>query len=248
MFCYRCFSYRSNSKFIIVRFLAKNNKSDRPYKSKACRFYFLIDFFKGESENMSDKIRTAVVHLCILCIGVIFGFYFGTQYYPRIDTKTEVHTVEVEKPIYIEGKITGETETQIAYVPKETIIDRYIDAETGKEITRESLEKTDLDVNVGRSEFNVKLNGKDVQFAKSDDERYVFDKNKVALNQTNTITFDATVSPQVIDNTKLWGIGVGYGTNSTAYMIDFPIGRSDYLNGWIYKDDESKTVGLKIKF
>lgn len=45
-----------------------------------------------------------------------------------------------------------------------------------------------------------------------------------------------------------WGVGVGYGTNSTAYMIDFPIGRSDYLNGWIYKDDESKTVGVKIKF
>ena len=197
---------------------------------------------------MNDRIKTAVVHLCILCVGVLLGFYVGTQYYPRIDTKTEVHTVEVEKPIYIEGKITDETETQIAYVPKESIIERYIDAKTGKEITKESLEKTDLDANIGKTEFNVKLNGKDVEFQKSDDEQYIFDKNKVALNQTSTITFDATVTPQVTDKTKRWGIGVGYGTNSTAYMIDFPIGRSDYLNGWIYKDDESKTIGVKVNF
>ena len=197
---------------------------------------------------MNDKIRTAVIHLCILCVGVFLGFYIGTQYYPRIDTKTEIHTVEVEKPIYIEGKSTTKTKTQIAYVPKETIIERYIDAETGKEVTKESLEKTDLDATIGKTEFNVKLNGKDVQFSKSDDEKFLFDKNKVALNQTSTITFDATVAPQVVDNTKRWGVGVGYGTNSTAYMIDFPIGRSDYLNGWIYKDDESKTVGVKIKF
>lgn len=197
---------------------------------------------------MSDKIRTAVVHLCILCVGVFLGFYVGTQYYPRIDTKTEVHTVEIEKPIYIEGKITGETETQIAYVPKETIIERYIDAKTGKEVAKESLEKTDLDATVGKTEFNVKLNGKDVEFQKSDDEKYVFDKNKVALNQTSTITFDATVAPQVVDNTKRWGVGVGYGANGTAYLVDFPIGKSDYVGGWAYKDNVSKTAGVKINF
>lgn len=194
------------------------------------------------------KVKTGLLHFCILAIGLFVGFYIGTQYYPRIDTKTEVHTVEIEKPIYIEGKSEAETKTQIAYVPKETIIEKYINVETGKEVTKESLEKTDLDATIGKTEFNVKLNGKDVEFQKSDDEKYVFDKNKVALNQTNTIIFDATVTPQVVDNTKRWGVGVGYGTNSTAYMIDFPIGRSDYLNGWIYKDDESKTVGVKIKF
>lgn len=192
------------------------------------------------------KIKTGLLHFCILAIGLFVGFYIGTQYYPRIDTKTV--TVEKEKPIYIEGKITGETETQIAYVPKETIIERYIDAETGKEVTKESLEKTDLNANVGKTEFNVNLNGKDVRFTKTDDEKYVFDKNKVVLNQTSTITFDATVTPQVTDNTKRWGIGVGYGTNGTAYTVDFPVDNSNHLNGWVYKDDESKTVGLKIKF
>ncbi len=195
---------------------------------------------------MNNKIRTAVVHFCILCIGVFLGFYVGTQYYPRIDTKTV--TVEKEKPIYIEGKATTDTKTQIAYVPKETIIERYIDAETGKEVTKESLEKTDLNANVGKTEFNVNLNGKDVRFTKTDDEKYVFDKNKVVLNQTSTITFDATVTPQVTDNTKRWGIGVGYGTNGTAYTVDFPVDNSNHLNGWVYKDDETKTVGVKIKF
>ena len=194
---------------------------------------------------MNNKIRTAVVHFCILCIGVFLGFYVGTQYYPRIDTKTV--TVEKEKPIYIEGKSTTDTKTQIAYVPKETIIEKYINAETGKEVTKESLEKTDLNANIGKTEFNVKLNGKDVQFTKSDDEKYVFDKNKVALNQTNTIIFDATVTPQVVDNTKRWGIGVGYGKNGIAYKLDFPIGNNNW-GGWMYKDDDRKSGGLSLRF
>lgn len=194
---------------------------------------------------MNDKIRNAVVHLCILAIGIIAGFYIGTQYYPRIDTKTEVHTVEVEKPIYIEGKATTDTKTQIAYVPKESIIERYVDAKTGKEVAKESIEKTDLDATIGKTEFNVKLNGKDVEFQKSDDEKYVFDKNKVALNQTSTITFDATVTPQVIDNTKRWGIGVGYGENGIAYKLDFPLLRTD---SWIYRDNKVISGGMEIKF
>ena len=197
---------------------------------------------------MNMKIKTGLLHFCILAIGLFVGFYIGTQYYPRIDTKTEIHTVEVEKPIYIEGKATTETKTQIAYVPKETIIERYIDAETGKEVTKESLEKTDLNANVGKTEFNVNLNGKDVRFTKTDDEKYVFDKNKVALNQTNTIIFDATVTPQVVDNTKRWGVGIGYGKNGIAYKLDFPIGRSNQIGGWAYKDDDRKSGGLSLRF
>ena len=189
------------------------------------------------------KVKTGMLHFCILVIGIIIGFYIGTQYFPRIDTKT----VNVEKPIYIEGKSTVETKTQVAYVPKETIVERYFDA-TGKEITKESIEKTDLDANIGKTKFNVKLNGQDVQFNKTDDEKYLFDKNKVALNQTSTITFDAKIEPYTIDKTKRWSIGVGYSNNGTAYTVDFPVGNSNYLNGWAYKDDESKTVGVKIKF
>lgn len=193
------------------------------------------------------KVKTGLLHFCILVIGLFVGFYIGTQYYPRIDTKTV--TIEKEKPIYIEGKSTTDTKTRIAYVPKETIIERYIDAETGKEVTKESLEKTDLDATIGKTEFNVKLNGKDVQFRKSDDEQFIFDKNKVALNQTSTITFDATVSPMVIDNTKRWGVGIGYASNNggVAYKLDFPIGNNNW-GGWAYKDDDRKSGGLSLRF
>lgn len=195
---------------------------------------------------MIEYIKKILPYVLAVLGGAWVGFFIGTQYYPRIDTKTV--TVEKEKPIYIEGKATTNTKTQIAYVPKETVIERYIDAKTGKEVAKESLEKTDLDATVGKTEFNVKLNGKDVQFIKSDDEKYVFDKNKVALNQTNTITFDATVSPQIVDNTKRWGIGVGYGKNGTAYTVDFPVGNSNYIGGWAYKDDKSDSAGVKFRF
>ena len=53
-------------------------------------------------------------------------------------------------------------------------------------------------------------------------------------DRSSIITFDATISPQVVDKTKRWGIGVGYGTNGTAYTVDFPVDNSNHLNGWAY--------------
>lgn len=155
----------------------------------------------------------------------------------------------IEKHIVVKGDAETVTKTQIAYVPKETVIREYIDSTTGKTIKEETVEDTDLDATIGKTEFDVKLNGKDITFKKDDNERFVFDKNKVLLEQTSTVTFNATVSPYVIDKTKRWSIGIGKSEHSgTAYMIDFPIGKSNIFAGWIYKDDDNNTIGIKYRF
>lgn len=178
-----------------------------------------------------------------LCIGLILGFFIGTQYYPKTETKI----IETTKPTIIQGETKTLTETEIKYIPKETVIVKYINSETGKEVLKEKLEDIDLDANINKPNFIVKLNNKEVEFTKSDDEKYLFEKNKLSLNQTSTIIIDTKVSPQVIDNTKYWAIGIGYGENGVAYKLDFPLGKR-YWNGWIYKDDDNSTIGISKRF
>lgn len=47
------------------------------------------------------------------------------------------------------------------------------------------------------------------------------------MTQSNTITFDAIVTPQIFDKTKPWAIRVGYGNHGIAGKVDFPVGGSD---------------------
>lgn len=189
-----------------------------------------------------DTIKAYLPHILAALIGAWAGFYVGSQYYSTTVTKT------VEKPVIVQGETKTQTKTEIAYVPKETVIVKYIDVQTGQEATATAKENTDLEAQIGKTDFNVKLNGQEIQFKKADDERFIFDKNKIALNQSNVITFDAKISPQVIDKTKRWGIGIGYGGNGAAYKIDFPIGKNDTVGGWGYKDGRTKAGGIEIKF
>lgn len=195
---------------------------------------------------MLDKIKNFVKEnytsflIAIICFTI--GFFCCKHF-----SKQEI--VTIEKPIIVKGETETITKTEIAYIPKETIIKQYVNSSTG-EITEEAItEKTDLDANIGKTEFNVKLNGKDVTFKKDDNEKFVFDKNKIALEQTSTVTFNATVSPCVIDKTRRWSVGVGKSNhNGTAYTIDFPIGNTNTFAGWVYKDDDSETIGIKLRF
>ena len=183
-----------------------------------------------------------------LCVAVavfmlVMGFAVGRQNTP------EPETITIEKPIHITEQAQAKTVTEIAYVPKKVIVEKYIDPATGKETDVAIREKTDLETNIGKQDFNVKVNNENIVFSKEDDEKYIFDKNKISLEQSSMITFDVKVPTQVIDNTKRWSIGVGKASESgAAYTLDFPIGQSNTFGGWIYKDDDNKAIGIKIKF
>lgn len=172
--------------------------------------------------NIQQYIPT--VCLCLLCF--VGGCLAGEHYAAR---ETSI-TVTKEKPVYVQGETV--TKTEIAYVPKKTV--------NGKK------EKTDLQADIGKADFVVRVNGKEQTFAKADDERFVFDKNKLTLDQTSKVTLDVNVPAW--DKTKRWAVGVGYGNDGMAYTVDFPIGKSDTVGGWAYKDDDSHAVGVKIKF
>lgn len=141
---------------------------------------------------------------------------------------------DVEKPHLntISSVVESKTKTDIAYVPKTVV--------KGKK------EKTDLQADIGKTDFTVKVNGQEQTFTKADDERFIFDKNKLTLDQTSKVTLDVNVPTR--DDTKRWAVGVGYGEDGMAYTVDFPIGKSDTVGGWVYRDDDSTAVGVKMKF
>lgn len=175
---------------------------------------------------MTDKQKIFLA--CVLCF--LCGFF------TRVFThKCPVPEATVETKIQYKDKV----KTEIAYVPKETIIYKNADGTT---TTKQ--ENTDLDVNIGKQELNVKLNGKDFKINKSTDEDYLFDKNKVTLNQTSQA--DLNIKVPVVDNTRKWEIGIGASKNGAAGMIGFPV-RSN-VGGWVAADKETVMGGVTIKF
>ena len=160
------------------------------------------------------------------------SFALGIAVGSMCTTQDVVNDAEKPQPNTISGVVESKTKTEIAYVPKTVV--------KGKK------EKTDLQADIGKTDFTIKVNGKEQTFVKSDEEKYVFDNNKLTLDQTSRVTLDVTVP--TVDKTKRWAFGVGYGNDGMAYTVDFPIGKSDAVGGWVYRDNDSTAVGVKMKF
>ncbi len=186
---------------------------------------------------MDNWKNYCVIFICAL----ILGFFIGSNGFlsKRSDISQKI-------PQSTTAQINNETktETKIIYVPKETVV--YVDPKTGKQISE--TEKTDLEANIGKQTFNIKINGKETEIQKADNERFVFDKNKIVLDQMSTISINAKIDPVVIDKTKHWGIGVGYGSKNAGVIIAIPINKKYNLDGWLYANKEKKYGGIILRF
>lgn len=126
-------------------------------------------------------------------------------------------------------------QTEIAYVPKETII--YKDGSKGTE-------KTDIDMQLGKPELNVKVNGKEFAINKAEDEKYIFDKNKLTLTQNSSA--DLHISVPVVDKTKRWGIGAGVSKDGAVGFLRFPVRGN--IGGWVAGNEETAMGGVEVRF
>lgn len=162
-----------------------------------------------------------VIAIVIYIASCLYCFNLGLQ------KANKVITNNITQPT----KVQTETKTVIQYVPKDVDSDGNV-------------ENTDIDANVGKQDIVVSLNGEKQVIHKDDFEKYVFDKNKLALEQTSKATVDLKIP--VVDNTKKWSIGVGYSNNGVSGKVDFPIKKN--IGGWVYADRESKAVGVSVKF
>lgn len=172
---------------------------------------------------IGDRTAEALVLLAVAIVSFIAGIAFQNWQH---------ECPEAEKEIVTEYQT--ETKTEIAYVPKEVVV--YKD--------RQEVEKTDIDMELGKQELNIKVNGKETTIEKADNEKFVFDKNKLTLTQTSSA--DINISVPTIDETKRWEIGVGLSNNGAAGMIGFPV--KDNIGGWIAGDKKTAMGGVMIRF
>lgn len=176
-------------------------------------FYFYGGMF------VESKYKIITVVLCVAAFSL--GWY----------ARAWLHICPVAEPeIQTEVKYKTDTKTEIVYVPKYI----YQDGST---------EKTDVDVNVGKQELAVKVNGKDFEIKKADDEKYVFDKYKLQLKQTSRSDLNITVP--VIDKTKHWEIGIGTSKDGAVGMIGFPV--KGNIGGWIAGRQDNVMAGVMVK-
>lgn len=164
---------------------------------------------------MQQKRSTAVIWV-FLVFGVIIGWFLHGFF-----------TDPVIKTIKVPIKAKTEIKTVIKYIPKENAKD------------------VDVDIQIPAQKIKVKINDKVTEIQKTDNEEYIFDKNKLQLNQNSQL--DLNIHVPVIR--KRWGAGIGYSvdSNSEAYLIKFPVSKKN-LDGWIFKSNKDIAAGVMIGF
>lgn len=170
-----------------------------------------------------NKLRIFAKYLVIF----IAGFAMCWIFFPRTIVKTAY------KDKIVTGDAQTITKTEVVYVPK------AVDSSGQRE-------KTDLQIDIPKTELNVKINGNDAVIPKTDDEQYLFEKNKLQLQQTSKAEINIKVP--VIDKTRYWSLGIGYGSNGVAGVVGFPINKKTAVGGWVYADKKTGAGGIEIKF
>ena len=168
----------------------------------------------------------------IIAAVLIFAAGYGTNAW--------LHTCpEPEKSAPTVGAdTTTETKTEIVYVPKETIIYKDADGQTV-----EKTEDTDVEINIAKPDLKVKVNGQPFTIEKTDEEKYLFEKNKLQFNQSSSAAMEITVP--TIDNTHRWEIGVGISDDGPVGLVGFPIKK--HMGGWIAGGSGHVMAGVSLK-
>lgn len=151
-----------------------------------------------------------------------------------------LHTCPVtDTKVVTQVEYRDKVKTEIAYVPKETVIYKSADGSTKSEP-----EKTDVEVKLNKSVLNVKVNDKAFVVAKAENEQYLFDKNKLTLTQTSST--DLNIKIPVVDKTRLWGIGAGISKDGAVGVINFPL--KGNAGGWVAGRADNVMGGVMVRF
>lgn len=142
-------------------------------------------------------------------------------------THSYLHICPVAEPQII-TEYKDRVQTEIVYVPKETG------------------EKADVDIKINKPELHVKVNDQDFTIHKADDEKYIFDKNKLSFTQTSRSELNIDVP--VIDKTRRYTLGVGLSKDGMVGLLSFPVNRQRYVGGWIAGNGDYQMAGLSVMF
>lgn len=109
-------------------------------------------------------------------------------------------------------------------------------------VEKDSPADADIQVEIPKQELTVSVNGKKQTIRKADDEKFIFDKNKLTYTQRSNAEIKLTIP----DNTRKWSAGIGLSKNGAAGMVKFPI--KSHLGGWIAGDQKNVMAGIAVNF
>ena len=171
---------------------------------------------------MSNNVKLIIyeIGLVLFVLLACFGVGYGLGYY-----KGYKNGLAGQKVIAVQGKTVTQTVTKIVYQEKTP--------------TRSA----DINANFGKQDFSIQVNGQTVTFNKSEDERFMFEKNQLQLDQTSKVAFEVKVAP--IDITKHYGIGIGY-SDGLELIFTAPI--SPLIDAYIHGNQNAFGVGAMFRF
>lgn len=185
-----------------------------------------------ESIKQYKNIILAVLGILLLSFALVASYITGykTGYKSGLQNAP---AKTVYKNIVLPGDAQSQTETSIAYVPKIS--------PAGENNKKDA----DIDASIGKQQLTVRVNGHEQKINKTDQEKYVFDQNKLKIDQASHATFDIKVP--TIDQTRRWSAGLGYGTHGIAGKLDFPVYKNK-IGGWIAGDKKTVMAGISVNF
>lgn len=183
---------------------------------------------------MQTKNIVIIALVCIL-IGAAAGAW-GMYHFKVLDLKDQVAQLKLELALaqkdaaHEKAKPAREVidtryVTDIQYVPKETVIIR--DPVTGRETSAPA--RTDMQASLGKIDFFMLINGREIKLMKAEDESFMFEKNKIVLTQTGKIVIDVTqmvealvsarLDAEISKRVKHFSVGLGMSNHGPAAAV-----------------------------
>lgn len=145
---------------------------------------------------------------------------------------------------FYRGRVTAPVQTVEKEVPVEKVVTQYRTVTDIKYVPKTSSADSDVDIKIPKQELTVSVNGKSQTIQKTEDEKYVLDRNKLQLEQSSKATLDIKIP--TVDKTRRWSIGIGAGRHGAAYMLRTPL--KGNVGAWAAGDKKSVMCGLSFEF
>jgi len=172
-----------------------------------------------------DK-KQIIILVIIFIVGMVAGY---ATCHVLSEGDRQSLAMEKAKPPVVKETVKTVTDTKLQYVAGETVYlpgkDILIPGASvtpvSKDIPGAVATKLDGKFDIGKSNFIYMVNGKVGQFTKTDDEKYLFDKNMMDLKQTSTIKIQAEIPTIDLTRHNVITVGAMYSDGKTSPAVGY---------------------------
>ena len=186
------------------------------------------------TEEQKSKLLPIAAGI-VLVVVFVAGIFVGRDIFPREVT----HTATKEVPVVTtQEKVV--TQTQVAYVPKETVI--YKDA-NGNAVTAK--EATDVQADIAQPKVGVKVNGKYYKFDLLQGETQKFQDGKVLMTQTSDIALKIDLPEAKVPK---WEVRIGTTNGRSIDAAGVTYYPTKNAGMWVQHQGDTDAGGVSVRF